>query len=161
MVFIKVKESIRADLSESDKREIIEHLSQNCQKYYGRFTGNLSLAKQKQYWEDLAGNYKEHNVGSGYRLKESVRIWIKRANEKYEQTCGRTGSSSDEQLTEFQLACRQLQRHIKGDDYMDGFEAPQSSGTNKIITSTPIKSRPIANKSQLINKSSKTAVTSR
>lgn len=66
-----------------------------------------------------------------------VRIWIKRANDRYDKTCGRTGSSGDDLLNEFQTACRHLQRSVKGDEYMDGIASVQPSGTDKITTSTP------------------------
>lgn len=135
----KVKDDkSKVDLSEAEKMEIVKHLSQNHEKYYGRLTGLVGLPQQKKFWEDLANSYSKCNVTNGYHLKEMVRVWIKRANERFDKTCGRTGASGDVQLNEFQTACRQLQRIIKGDAYLDGIQSEQSSGTSQ-------SSKPVSN----------------
>lgn len=136
-MYTKQAQSKQQTLTEDDKLEIVKHISANHEKYYGRLTGEIGLAKQKQFWEALAKEYSQCKVNSGPHLKELVRNWIKRANSQYEKTSGRTGASGDEHLTELQTECRLLQRLTKGNEYMDGISAPQSSGTNKTITSTP------------------------
>lgn len=127
----------KAGLTEAEKMEIVEHLTQNHDKCYGRLTGDINLAKQKKFWDQLATSYSACNINSAYQLKEIVRNWTKRANEKFEKTSGKTGASGDDHLTDFQIACRELQRQIKGDEYMIGISSIQSSGTNQITTSTP------------------------
>lgn len=132
----KVTDKHKAELVEADKMKIVEHLSQNHDKYYGRLTGDMNLAKQKQYWDRLAVEYSDFNINSGSHLKEVVRVWIKRANERFDKVTA-TGSSGDDHLSEFQKSCRQLLRQCKGNEYMDGIRSVQSSGTNKFMTSTP------------------------
>lgn len=88
--------------------QLIEHLSQNHQKYYGRLTGQVGLPQQRKYWEDLASSYASCGLSNGYHLKETVGNWIKRANDRYDKTCGRTGASSEVLLNNFQISCGNL-----------------------------------------------------
>lgn len=141
---IKIKVAVpKVDLSEDDKLIIVEHLTTNVSKYYGRLTGDLGLAQQKKYWEELASSYKECNVSCGYHLKEIVRNWIKRANEQFEKKHGHIGASGADLLSQFQTSCLRLQQQMRGDEFMNGIESVQSSDTNKILTSTPKTERQI------------------
>lgn len=70
------------ELSDEDKMKLVEHLSQNHQKYYGWLTGQIGLPQQRKYWEDSASAYESCGLSNGYHLKETVRNWIKRVNDR-------------------------------------------------------------------------------